>query len=219
MQPKFTSIDVETDLDSLRFSAPTADIAHHDPEIARFVELAAAHSLPPSVFEVPSWVFPWLVPEALWNAPMWVHWLGNEYDDVIDELAHAQISFGDHISTDLLKRRQMLYWGTTTHSFCTSARGLQDGINASVKKEVLSVFVSPTRFVSNLARLTEVDMTQLQLMQDHSGVLYRPHDWHSPKEMSAALMASVLQGNEPKADPAGRSIVLLKKRAFPYNVR
>ncbi len=219
MQPKFTPIDVETDLDSLRFSVSTADIAHHDREIARFVELATAHKLPPSVFEVPGWVFPWLVPESLWHAPMWVHWLSSEYDDVIDELAHAQVSFDDHISTDLLKRRQVLCWNASTHSFCTSARGLQDGMNTSVKQEVLALFVSPTRFASNLARLTEVDVIQLQLMQDHSGVQYRPQDWHSRQEMSAALMASVLQGNEPKADPVGRSIVLLKKRAFPYNVR
>ncbi|TXH87201.1 MAG: hypothetical protein E6Q78_14860 [Rhodoferax sp.] len=212
----FAAIDAETELNRLRFSAPTADLAYLDPEIARFVALAVAHDLPPSVFEVPGRVFPWFVPEALWDAPMWVHWVGSRHAHAVDKLAHAELSFDDHVSTDLLQRRQALCWDTAEHSFCTSARGLQDGINTAVEQEVLSVFISPTRFASNLARLTVEDVTTLGLMQDHSGTQYRPQDWHSPEDMSAALMASVLLGNEPKTDAAGRSIVLLKKRAFPH---
>lgn len=212
----FAAIDAETELNTLRFSAPTADLAYRDPEIARFVALAVAHDLPPSVFEVPGRVFPWFVPEALWAVPMWVHWLGCDFHTSIDELATAQLSFDDHVSTDLLKRRQVLCWDTAAHSFCTSARWLQDGINMAVKQQVLSVFISPTRFASNLASLTVEDVTTLSLMQDHSGTQFRPQEWHSPKEMAAALMASVLLGNEPKTDVAGRSIVLLKKRAFPH---
>jgi hypothetical protein len=215
----FAAIDAETELNTLRFSAPTADLAYRDPEIARFVALAVAHDLPPSVFEVPGRVFPWYIPEARWDSPTWVHWLGCDFHASIDELATAQVSFDDHVSTDLLQRRQVLCWDTAAHSFCASARGLQDGINMAVKQEVLSLFISPTRFGSNLARLTVEDATQLSLMQDHSGTQYRPHEWHSPEEMSAALMASVLLGNEPKTDAAGRSIVLLRKRAFPFRAR
>ncbi|OYQ41802.1 hypothetical protein CHU94_05365 [Rhodoferax sp. TH121] len=215
----FAAIDIEAEQNPLRLSAPTADMAYRDPEIARFVALAVAHDLPPSVFEVPGRVFPWLVPEELWDAPMWVHWVGKEYAHAVDQLAHTELSFNDQISTDLLKRRQVLCWDTAAHSFCTGARGLQDGINMALKQGVLSVFISPTRFASNLARLTVEDVTTLGLMQDHSGTQYRPQEWHSPEKMSAALMASVLLGNEPKTDTAGRSIVLLKTRAFPFRAR
>ena len=215
----FAAIDAETELNALRFNASTADLAYCDPEIARFVELAVAHDLPPSVFEVPGGVFPWWVPEVLWNVPMWLHWLGSEYDASIDELAHTQLNFTDQLSTDLLKRRQVFSWETTEHSFCTSVSGLMDGTSAAFKSQVLSMFISPNRFASNLSRLTNVDLATLGSMRDHSGILYRPQDWCTPEEMSAALMASVLLGNEPKTDAAGRSIVLLKKREFPFRRR
>lgn len=216
MLHSFAAIATVPSVNQLSFSATTADLAYRDPEIARFVALAVAHDLPPSVFEVPGRVFPWFIPEALWDAPMWVHWLGSKYDASIGELAHTELTFNDQLSTDLLKRRQVLCWETMEHSFCTSASGLWDGINASVKSEVLSMFISPNRFASNLSRLTIEDAVTLDLMRDHSGILYRPQDWRTPEEMAAALMASVLLGNEPKTDAAGRSIVLLRKRAFPH---
>lgn len=197
----------------LRFSAPTADLAWHDPEIARFVERAMAAHLQPSVFEVRGRMFPFFAPESNWDAPMLLHWLGDGYDDVIDELAHVQLGFQDHISTDLLRRRQVLTWKTETHAFCASAVALSGSLKPD--SELLSVFISPARFVSNVSSV-DVDMLiQLSVMAQHSGRAYRPQDWHTDEEMFSALVASVLRGNEPKVDEDGRRIVLLKKRALP----
>ena len=69
MPSLFAPIDIEADLESLRFSAPTAHLAYHDTEIERFVERAIAQKLPPAVFELPAWVFPHFVPEVLHSAP------------------------------------------------------------------------------------------------------------------------------------------------------
>lgn len=211
----FTAIDIEADLDSLKFSAPTADLAFHDTEIARFVALAIAQDLPPSVFEVSGQTFPWFVPEVLHSAPMWVHWLGEGYDDVIDELAHVRLAVGDHYSTDLLKRREMLSWNTTSHAFRTSARGLVNSLRTACDNEVLSLFISPDRFVSNPAWVSDDLLMDLNTLAHYSGSQYRPHDQFSREELSVALVRSVLRGNEPKVDNEGREIVLLNKRGLP----
>ena len=73
MHATFTPIDIEAELDCLRFSARTADLAYHDTEIARFVKRAVAQKLPPAVLELSGRYFPFFFPEILWNAPVWVH--------------------------------------------------------------------------------------------------------------------------------------------------
>lgn len=217
MPSLFAPIDIEADLESLRFSAPTAHLAYHDTEIERFVERAIAQKLPPSVFELPAWVFPYFVPEVLHSAPMWLHWLGDGYDDVIDELAHVRVAAADHYSTDLLHRREMLAFNTTSHAFCTSARGLVSSLHCACDNEVLSLFVSPTRFVCNPTWVSDDLLLDLNTQAHYSGTQYRPHDQFSREELSAALVRSVLLGNEPKVDDEGREIVLLKKRALPQD--
>lgn len=82
------------------------------------------------------------MPEVLHDAPMWLHWLGEGYDDVIDELAHVRVTATDHYSTDLLKRRTMVAFNTSTHAFCSSERGLRSSLNCARDNEVLSVFLS-----------------------------------------------------------------------------
>lgn len=105
------------------------------------------------------------------NAPMWVHWLGDGYCDVIDELAHGRLSFDDHYSTDLPDAVTCVL-DTTTHSFCTSARCLECSMNTARENEVLSV-VSPTRFVSKPAWVSEEVMVALNIMHEHCGNQYR----------------------------------------------
>lgn len=217
MPAAFTPIDIEADLNCLRFSARTADLAYHDTEIARFVKRAVAQKLPPAVLELSGRHFPFFFPEILWNAPVWVHWLGNGFDDVIDELAHVRVEPADQYSTDCLKRRQVLRWNTGTHSFCTSPRGLVRSLNSAVDNEVLSLFISPERFACNPTWIGEDLMDDLMVMANYCGSRYRAHDQLSRDELSRALVRSVLLGNEPKTDENGRQIVMLRKHALPQD--
>ncbi|WP_288379761.1 hypothetical protein [uncultured Massilia sp.] len=210
-------IDFDAKLKSLGVSGPTLELSYQDTEVARFVKRATMHQLPPSVFQVTGRMFPWFVPEEYWDTPMWVHWLGDGYDHLFDELAHVYPVANLHYSTDLLKCREMLCWNTSSTAFCASGKtgGLGDTVYSAENGDVLSVFISPGRFMFNLLQVSERLRYNLNMMSCDTGYLYEPNEQFSDEERSAALVGSVLFGNEPKVDSRGREIVLLKRRALP----
>lgn len=73
-------------LSDVGFAAQTSFVAHQDPEVARFVQRATAEHLGPSVFELTGATFPLCVPRRHLDTPLWVHWLGADLDEVMQEL-------------------------------------------------------------------------------------------------------------------------------------
>jgi hypothetical protein len=211
------SIDIEAKLESLSFSTSTAEMSYHDTEVARFVERAVLHDLGPSVIEARGRMFPWFVPEAHWDTPMWVHWLGDNYSHAVDELARVRPVADMHYSTDLWKCREMLCWNTSGDAFCSSARGLMDSLRCAYDQEVLAVFISPERFACNLVHVSDELLAELNVMAYGIRNRYQPESMHSSQDLRTALSCSVLFGNEPRVDDEGREIVLLKKRAVPLD--
>lgn len=204
-------------LSDVGFAARTSFVAYQDPNVARFVERATAAHLGPSVFELTGEVFPLCVPRRHLDTPLWVHWLGSDLDEVMQELVDLAPVADVHLSNDLSKRREMLCWNTSIHAICTSAQALTASLRKAHGSIVMSVFVSPNVFVSTPVWVSDDLVNELNALAAASVSVRQLHGLYSQTERSTAMLRSVLMGNEPKHDAAGREIVLLKKRALPAN--
>jgi len=215
MQHIFSPIAIEADLDRLRFCAPTANLAARDRELARFVDYARSAEMAPCVFEVPGIMFPTLIPLALWEAPMWVHWLGPDFDEVMDELAETKVEPSSVFTTDLRRREVANCFRTSKLDIYTFESALTRSASAAYDNEVLSIFVSPAKVVSRPQWLDEGYFDCLNATGHHCGISYRPTALFTKDELDGALLRSVLCGNWPTEDPEGRPMLLLESAVLP----
>lgn len=211
----FAAIAIEADLDRLHFCADTVDLAAKDSELARFVEFATSSDLAPSVFEVPGIMFPTLIPEVLWRAPMWVHWLGAGLDEVVDELVQVKVEPSSVYTTDLRQRVLAHRFRTSRLDIYSPEEPLGRSACAAYDNEVLSLFVTPTRVVSRPQWLDEGYFDCLNATGHHCGSDYEPTALFTKDELDGALLRSVLRGNWPTEDPEGRPMLLLQSAELP----
>lgn len=205
---------LENYVDDLHFCARTDDAAYHDTEIARFVKHAITRKLPPSVFEVPAKVFPWLVPEDMWHTPMWVLWVGSGYADAILELMDTHPTVTTHDSTDLLTRSPVFMWKTSSYAFCVKASAMLDSAVRNSDSQVLTAFISPERFAINRIWL-DSDFQAEVLTHLHRSLTYNPHALFKRKTLESAQRCALAFGNEPRTIGTERQIIRLEKRVFP----
>lgn len=217
MSTIFTSNDSHPYACTRPFAAYTPEVAYHDPEVARLVARASQEKLGPSVMELKGQAFPWVVPVSHHNAPMWLHWLGDGFDEAIRELPGTTPTAEVHRSNDLLQRREVICWNTSEHAFCASARGLTASLSQARTRSghVLAVFLSATVFASVPVTVGPELLTELGALAATTDSQFHPLGQFSRSELATALLRSVLMGNEPAKDGVGREIVLLKKRALP----
>ncbi|GLS13528.1 hypothetical protein [Hydrogenophaga electricum] len=195
--------------------ASTAEVARHDTEFARFVERAMSEELGPSAIPLTGKIFPQIVPESEHEAQVWAFWLGHEFEESIDDLAHARMETTTQYSTDLRQRRQILRWTTRTHSFCASTIGLNSSLHRAIGRQVLAVFITPDQVVFSPTDISAGLMDYLMVMDQHCGANYRPEDHYGNEDLVAAAGLRRILGNDPSIDHDQRLVVMLKTRALP----
>lgn len=89
------------------FVAPTSSVAFRDREVARLAARASLEKLGASLIELKGQAFTSVVPVWHYTAPMWMHWLGDGFDEAIRELPSAEPAAKVHRSNDLLQRRKV----------------------------------------------------------------------------------------------------------------
>jgi hypothetical protein len=210
----FTATDVGADLQNMRFGADTSDVMFFDDAMADFVHQATDFKLSSSIFTLRGHTFPGLVPKTLRNTPVWLVWLYEEVHADGLPLSCTYPTVDLHTSTDLLKRRMVLAWNVGARSYCASALSMNHHLNACLNENLLMFVVSPRRFSAHPWSLDDELANQLNEIGPRCGSDYNPLEHHSTEALSHALVKSVFLGNEPKTDPSGRELILLKHRVW-----
>lgn len=195
------------------FEASCSHASALDPNFGMFVSTAASQLDGPSIIESVANEFSSLIPAEYLHLPLLCIYLDDEHADQFNEVKNVEPEQGCIDTVDMMQRRSTLHWETRTHNFHACTWQIHATLNLGGEwGELVLAVMSPQRVALRTLKVGDDFLLPIQAQEARSGINYRPYREHNDDALEAALLESVLLGNEEKCDEEGRRLVRLKPK-------